>query len=1174
MRHFKSFLGHHARLALLIASAIAMSACVKPQNHDSNIDDTASFYVDEVRPAMDTAETANGFTIPLSRLYTFTACVKDRRTDESLPGAPFVISGGERDVEIHTDKNGCAVWSEKVAFDYLANEKYLPIERSITAKGSQVGSRKMKLAINPWALSKSARVAYDLDHHPDLPKAQVASEEQARASLKAELAGSTPRKLFIATLPYKNSAIQTGDGSVIRSLKVYLDPSITLTDIDGNQVQVPVGVQSGRLTVTAALVESTTSGGQETKTVVSKTPAVAVAVENGKTSADLKLQVKQGTLGSRYFLAIKVAAVGGPKGLADFNGLFTLGDLKALTEEGSSAADLKASNADSSFDFDQVVSGAATFQAHSTADSLKTPQPTAKGGEGQAITNNGNGNQVKTFSISMIEPVYSGKLDDAANRRVVKYKMKACVNDLSNGGRPAAGVKFKVQLANRQWTEITASTMNGQEGCLLWEDRLTHNYYEPEHWFVIPVTIKHASGYSETRQYAIDPWQFFKFAADPIAQREWIEESNAQASKLTSVMVADGVELNTQGQARYEVDEFMNLTFVKRMSLRIPMRVWRRSDMVNGINTFEPLRAGRYLLKAAYVSPVANVTERSSRLVISKMAGLNRIVDVRGGAVYADIEMPVSDLRLLATRSYLVFEVYLLDEAKLPKNATSLAGPDLMKYVDQKSGLVTPTFAGVVNARNEKDSSSVLWDTVELGQNPMSAQSSPGARNAIAPLVDQTVERLYAQADRQRADYAKSMQVQRSMGVVATRANAEFAFVTNEKYNSTTDTILQKNNRFLPPATRAIDSLVRVLNTPLASMGAHTIDGQAAPVITRDTLLAAIAGQKGMDPRVAAQLCGYFFYTQPRTKVQGLAWNKVEYGFSGKWANLCIDSVKSGGVESVFSLDHRLRVLETKGVTFEKGRSDLLLEMASSLALTKANTTTSAWGGGFGTGGITSELSKGLAGAVGGKVMRLFNAVLGGVGIEFERVKSDSVSESGTFMLNNANRLAVEQTEVAINVTKSDECLVIRPKPAFYNGIQASLHLRLLKSEVGDAQGEQLMNRGLMICGGTVNKNRRVVRERYYTLMSMPTGNVVNDLSNRDNIPWLLQLRGQKDLAAFMVMASAAKKSATDLNEKIEIGDMPSTYLQQTYDKWFAGRLATMPGYVTLEPKIVLVPRK
>jgi hypothetical protein len=1171
MRHFKSLFAN-SNAVLVLAFALAMAACVKPQNHDSKVDDAASFYVDEVKPAMDTAETADGFTIPLSRLYTFTACLKDRRTDETLPGAPFVVSGGERDLDLHTDKNGCAVWSEKIAFDYLANEKFLPIERTITAKGSQVGARKLSLAINPWGLSKTAPVMYDLDHHPDLPKAEVANDEQARASLKSELSGSTPRKLFIASLPYKNSSFSTTDGSVARSFKVYLDPSITLTDIDGNQVAVPVGVQSGRLMVTAALIESSTSGGKETKTIVSKTPGVAVSVENGKTSADLKLQVKQGTVGSRYFLAIKVSAVNGPKGLADFNGLFTLGDLKAMTEVGSGTADLKASNADGQFDFDQVVSGAATFQAQSNASAIPTSSSTPE--SSGPITNNGNGSQVKTFSISMIEPVYSGKLDDVANRRVVKYKMKACVNDMSNGGRPAAGIKFKVQLANKKWSDITASTMNGQEGCLLWEDEITHNYYEPEHWFIIPVTIKHASGYSETRQYAVDPWQFFKFTADPIAQRQWIQESNAQASQLTSVMIADGVEMNTQGQPRYEVDSLMNLTFVKRMGLRIPIRVWRRSNMVDGINTFEGIRAGRYLLKAAYVSPIANVTDRSSRLSISKMIGTNRIVEARGGAIYADIEMPISDLRLLSSRSYLVFEVYLLDEAKLPKNAMSLSGADLMKYVDQSSRLVSPTFAGVVNAKSEKDSSGVLWETAELGENPMNTAASPTARNAIQPLINQTVDKLYAESDRQRDAYLRDMNLQRSMGLVAGRANAEFAFVTNEKYNSTDDVNLQRNNRVLPPPTHAIDALLAKLNTPLTSMGAHTIDGQAALPVTRDTLLAAISGQKGMDPRLAAQLCGYFFYTQPHSKVQGLAWNKVEYGFSGKWANLCIDSIKAGGVESVFSIDHRLRVLETAGVTAAKGRSDLILEMASSLSLSKSNTTSKGWGVGYGTGGITNELSRGLMGAAAGKVVRIFSAVLGGFGVEFSRSSTNSTTGSDMFMLNVANRLAVEQTEVGVAVSKSDECIIIRPKPAFHSGVQASIHLRLLKSVLGDDQADDVMNRGIMLCGGTVNKSRRIVNERYYTMVSLGVGSTMNDQQSAQNLPWLLQLRGQKDLATFMLMASAAKKSSNDLNERVEIGDMPNQYLQQAYDKWFAGRLATMPGFVTLEPKIVLVPRK
>ena len=225
--------------ALLTLSSLLISACVKPKNHDSNVDSSASFYVTEVKAGVDTAENVDGFSIPKARLYTFTACLKDRRTDEALPGAPFVISGGDRDFDAPTDKDGCSIWREKISFDYLAGEMYLPLERTITARGSGVGSRKVKLAINPWGLTEGADKFKDLDH-ASVESSQLASPDAAAKVLKAELAGGTKRQLFFANLPMKNSAHASTNGSIRRDFQIALDSSVMLTALNSVQKSVPV----------------------------------------------------------------------------------------------------------------------------------------------------------------------------------------------------------------------------------------------------------------------------------------------------------------------------------------------------------------------------------------------------------------------------------------------------------------------------------------------------------------------------------------------------------------------------------------------------------------------------------------------------------------------------------------------------------------------------------------------------------------------------------------------------------------------------------------------------------------------------------------------------------------------------------------------------------------------
>jgi hypothetical protein len=1173
MHSFKTLIAH-SKLVVVMSFALAMSACVQPKNHDSNIDSAASFYVDEVKPSMDTAETIPGYTLPASRLYTFTACLKDRRTDDALPGAPFVISGGERDQDIHTDKNGCAIWSEKVAFDYLADEKYLPLDRTITAKGTQVGSRALKIAIDPWNLNGKSPSMYDLDHHTP-PKAQIATDEQARTSLKAEMAGGTARKFYVENLPFDNSAVVTTDGTNVRKIRIYLDPRVMLTDIDGSPVPISFGVSSGSLKVTASLMESVTTGGTDQVTAISKVEDVPVVVANGKTSADLQFNLRQGRAGSRYSLAIKVTPFNGPKGLKAFEGLFMLADVSSITLSGSSIAQLKSSNRDNTFDYSAAVAGSLALSADvATAQSL---------GQQDRITNNGNGAALKTFEMSIPAPKWLGKFEDAANRRTLMYSVQICLKDRSNGGLTPDGVEFSIQRHDKSWVKQSTFSIDPLHGCLVWQDQLSYLYYEPEHFVVIPFTVKHKSGYTETREYAIDPWQAFRTSADPGVTPEFIARVNQDAASNPASLIIDNVEFNTQGHPYYQVDDYMGLKYIKHASLKIATRVARPSNYYDNVNQPEPLRPGRYLLKAAYVSPVSSPTDTSTRLLVSPMLGQTRVVEAKGGFLQAIVDFPVTDIRLFSTRAYLVFEIYLLDGAKVPKNDPDLRSvKDPMDYVDHESHFPIQTFATVLNFKNEKDSSGTAFNTTELAFRMQTNDSinsiaskhqvAAGLQAAVEPLANKTVDVLFAQAAAEQKDYVNRMEPQRSMGAVAVRSNSEVVFVQNESGNSDKDVTLQQNNRILPPPVHAIDALLKTLNTPLEQMGssARDITGGAPIQITRDSLLAAIGGKTGMDAKLAAQLCGYFFFTQPRTRVTGFDWTKVEFGTNGQWVNNCIGVIKEHGAEGVFSIDHRLRVLETAPVAFNHGRDDLQIKLGTQIGFYQVQTASKTWGAGFGTGGIVSQTAKFLMSAIGGTAMRIFSAVVGGVGIQYERTSTNSAMSQGGFGFELGHGLGVEQTDIDIPVTKSDECIVIRPKASAYQGLQSSTHMKILKLQLGDAQAETLMNRGLMLCAGKVNHETRVAHERYYTLASFNQGGASSDPFDYRNLPWLLQMRGQRDFAAFLVIASASKTSTADANQPIEIGDMPNTTLQVAYDTYFAGKMSTMPGFITLEPKIIV----
>ena len=245
------------------------------------------------------------------------------------------------------------------------------------------------------------------------------------------------------------------------------------------------------------------------------------------------------------------------------------------------------------------------------------------------------------------------------------------------------------------------------------------------------------------------------------------------------------------------------------------------------------------------------------------------------------------------------------------------------------------------------------------------------------------------------------------------------------------------------------------------------------------------------------------------------------------------------------------------------------LSTNSSFGLYSFNQTSQGWGGSFGSGGVTSEIARTVSRGGSSKLIRIFTSLLGGMGVEMSHSNTSGDMAQGGFTFATNQSFTVEQMELSLTIQKSDECLVIRPKPTLFNGLMMTAHLKMLKNEIGENQTEALMNRGLMICGGSVSKEPRQATERFYTLNTVNSATTTNDPWDIRNMPWLLQLRGQHDYGAFLVMASASKESKPNGNVKVELGDMSQATLQSAYDRYFAGKMSTMPGFVTLEGKIV-----
>ncbi len=1167
--------------ALTVAASLVLAAgCVKPGTHAMS-DDSATFFNDKVEGTSETSALVEGYSIPKEKLFTFKTCLKDRRTEEALAGHSFTVNGGRASQSLKADESGCIKWSEKIAFNFLAQEKYLPITRAIVGSGMATGTRTLKLAINPWNLNDKAT------EFADLAYTQVPAEMTANESDVADALGgaSVERKLYVENLPVENTPGEEA-GKLVRNFKLQVSPSILLTDVTGAPVK--LALTSAKMDVSATLIESKTTGGQSARKTISSSRPIRAVLDGSRYRAVIPLEIQGGDASVEYQLAIRVTPVDAPLGLQAFEGLYDLGDLAAITHSGGLTGELKASNADGKFVYDSVE------RTTAVSGSSASPGSSPTGPNGTMLPSS-NQNQISvtragTFEFTMPEPSYSGfSSDEAANFRIVKYSVKSCVKDLSNGGRPAIGVWFEITKKNGQKIKkktLEVDSTTAQKGCLIWEEEIEHYYYSPEHWTVVPVAISHESGAKTTAMaYAVAPYERWNFTTDVMAKPQFIKDVNDRdKSTIRSRILADGIEFNTMGFYKYEVDDFLAMQIVKTVAIRVPVRAYRPSNMLAGLNHMpEPLRTGRYLLKSAFVAPVRGF-DGVTRMLVLPMRGLNRIVDVLGGELKADLDFAIPNLTILNARTYFVFELYVLDEKKLPKNDPYLErtpGLDPASLIDRSSQVVTPTFISPMWLKGEKDGSIVLAAD-KMTEGPSTDQidrivkrnSSPDVIKAVDPVAKKKVDELYAIARADREAYRKRMIEERKMGLFAQRANAEYVALFSEKAMLASDPRLAANNIVLRK-TNALGDLLAQVNV------------LARPAVTQNDLHQFIHKEVPLPQNLAQGLCGYFMGRLPRAKLSPEQMQRVEGG-KGAWIELCLRMLKSEGWEKVFAVDRRARAFEVQSQTTSGFGRDLDIQAGTTVGFSHSKSLGWGFNAGWGSGGITGELSKlGMTlgkGAAASPFMKFITSVPGylGVGVDVSRGFRQSNDVSKGFQVASGKVIHMEQKELRITMKKYEDCAIVRVRPDFL-AKTSSLQVGWMDNLLGGGgRGEMLALRGLLICGGFVNTQPLSFTERYYTFGS-PTGEQ-NMLDQRDpsNLPWLLSMRGQRDYAYFLMLLSGDRdirkldvlkigRSAIE-NERIDLGDMPLAELTSAYDRFLQGKMSTVPGYLTREGTIIKRP--
>ncbi len=672
----------------------------------------------------------NSWDMPTVRTYTFRVRLIQRLDSAPLRNQPMFIwdSVKKKGQPASTDTNGYMQWNEEVPYNYLADSKYIQLNRQIKG-ATQInrGATQIQLCVNPWidrgddaANKRSEFLDCTPPHGAKIPLGyEVETKDPNRALMGSDAEGvmSVDAPVYIRDVTVESDSSSISKGFAEYNYVLRFKPQFITHGAD--KLWLPVPLRKGKFRVTTMLREVVRE--EATGKIISEVvlqPNSDQGLEKNFFDYEFQQRVsfrpKEVGQMCELQLGLRVEPVNGPPGLRPFDGIFQLGDCTAysfgfrprpLTTEVRETLE-KAYALNKNLQLQQTGHYG---QQLIFLDSWfgKTEESTSKTATYEHQNTRRSNEQ---FRLEPLQPRFKRVMPgETATKRTLLFSVSTCI---TNGGSTGAtqklmGLPFDVYRiiydSNGQREKIVKlnDVFNNREPyrtqsatpCLSWLDTLEHQYYIKEHYFKHvydvrfsgspPPTLEEDDNEFKSRRTAlINPWDWgFTFGQD-VESFGGVYAYNDQESKVEENQASQLILFNFRYETisfRYEIDRFMNMKVKKNVLFRIEPLVTRYNSIVKGRGEKESLRDGFYLLKTALQKYYDDHGEVKQFLDTHQ-----KVVLVQGGVIVTPTYFSVADLRLMRVRSNLLVELEPLDERKLceysfeqkNKEFLKMAGPE------------------------------------------------------------------------------------------------------------------------------------------------------------------------------------------------------------------------------------------------------------------------------------------------------------------------------------------------------------------------------------------------------------------------------------------------------------------------------------------------------------------
>ena len=692
---------HHSRLIFVATLCTWLVNCTPDRKADdgspaalARANGSTTFTVKRVRPnvTLDGLSETLTWKIPTSFRMGVQACIDDRANNKETRNQDFtvMVPGSERVYNVRTTNQGCFTWQEeKIAFNYYAPKSgWLLLNRDIVGRGVNRGKQRIQIMVNPWKLGDKSRDGglgaaiwpQDGDNGVLPTPDQVFATEDQNLALVGESATQrqatdSPRLLITDMKVMKKPGVE-GSNFVTYTFQIDMKPKIKVL----NSIGMPSyqDTPDGDFNIWLQVIQ-TGMGPQlsQDATLLDAQPFSVGYVVNGVLRAKVQVRQPREVNQGNMQIALKVAprAISVMGSIQPFEGLFNFGQ-DTVIKDGSGSIDPVCLITPKDCSYEKAVEKGRVSLPDLEASGYVRPKQ-------RYIFNN------LRLRFLMVEP------GETATQRTVAYTASTCIVDHDTGRplrntpmiirylkQPGVSSKDAEQDQHEEVEPDVIAKSTDQSGCLNWDGRAFHKYYQPERYFERMISIEKPSGFKQDFKFYINPWDTnVNFGFD---EREFGENTirdMRSRPKIRGRFFLGDFAYHTV-KFLYNIDNYMDLEVRKWVLMELVPQVLRYSGIKDARKMTEHLRDGIYLMKVGlqknFLDPrnstpwtLANNKELQAEVktfgrrslpvdqyVTTNMA-LVRVVD---GMIIYPLELTMRDLRLMRVRSNFMIELQTVDE--------------------------------------------------------------------------------------------------------------------------------------------------------------------------------------------------------------------------------------------------------------------------------------------------------------------------------------------------------------------------------------------------------------------------------------------------------------------------------------------------------------------------------